>query len=358
MDHVQYLAQVVHFLKNDESTHAGILKYEIVNVSDLILSLKTAGVRCSRQKLETILDDLSILRSRNSHGSNRGGRPAKESSAPAEALCQCVYILVESKAGSLKVASATYVGYTTNPEHRLRQHNGEIKGGAKKTAFGGRQWKIAAVVYGFPNKKCALQFEYALQHPSSSAFFGNTKVIKAKSAKGRLHNLALLLRRKPFNRLDLSVQVSEDWVEDAVRESLAANIPGPGPVVGPIVLCGKFPPSKLACGDPHCCCCTNPESGSSGCAAAADVDVSSTCELCGLFVKSADALKCFASCNGRTHGCNVVAHVDCMADHFLEADGAAKKEMVPTRAPCPACHRALHWSSLVKHQKKQLAPIV
>ena len=200
---------------------------------------------------------------------------------------------------------------------------------------------------------------YALQHPSSSAFFGNTKVIKAKSAKGRLHNLALLLRRKPFNRLDLSVQVSEDWVEDAVRESLAANIPGPGPVVGPIVLCGKFPPSKLACGDPHCCCCcTNPESGSSGCAAAADVDVSSTCELCGLFVKSADALKCFASCNGRTHGCNVVAHVDCMADHFLEADGAAKKEMVPTRAPCPACHRALHWSSLVKHQKKQLAPIV
>ena len=159
MDHVQYLAQVVHFLKNDESTQAGILKYEIVNVSDLILSLKTAGVRCSRQKLETILDDLSILRSRNSHGSNRGGRPAKESSAPAEALCQCVYILVESKAGSLKVASATYVGYTTNPEHRLRQHNGEIKGGAKKTAFGGRQWKIAAVVYGFPNKKCALQFE-------------------------------------------------------------------------------------------------------------------------------------------------------------------------------------------------------
>jgi len=53
---------------------------------------------------------------------------------------------------------AVYVGMSSNPERRIRQHNREITGGAKKTAFG--DWKRVAQVTGFPDKRAALQFEY------------------------------------------------------------------------------------------------------------------------------------------------------------------------------------------------------
>jgi predicted GIY-YIG superfamily endonuclease len=51
----------------------------------------------------------------------------------------------------------TYVGYTMNLKRRLRQHNGEIAGGAKSTR--GAQWEVMFYVSGFPSKKIALSCE-------------------------------------------------------------------------------------------------------------------------------------------------------------------------------------------------------
>jgi len=67
-----------------------------------------------------------------------------------------VYILRE------KDGKRTYVGYTTNVERRIRQHNGEIKGGAKYTR--GRKWEIFGTIEGFPNKIIALQCEWRIKH--------------------------------------------------------------------------------------------------------------------------------------------------------------------------------------------------
>lgn len=53
----------------------------------------------------------------------------------------------------------TYIGATVNPDHRLRQHNGELVGGAKRTK--GHVWKRALYVSGFPDWRAALQFEWA-----------------------------------------------------------------------------------------------------------------------------------------------------------------------------------------------------
>ena len=58
----------------------------------------------------------------------------------------------------------TYVGATVNPTRRLRQHNREIKGGAKYTTRGKGRWRYVCVVYGFQTKVQALQFEWALHH--------------------------------------------------------------------------------------------------------------------------------------------------------------------------------------------------
>ena len=67
-----------------------------------------------------------------------------------------VYLL-QSTLGS------TYVGATINLDHRLRQHNKEIKGGAVATSIKvnqGETWTRACHVSGFPDWPAALQFEW------------------------------------------------------------------------------------------------------------------------------------------------------------------------------------------------------
>ena len=52
----------------------------------------------------------------------------------------------------------TYVGATVDPNRRLRQHNGEIGGGAKATK--GRAWRRRFLIGGFASEVPALQFEW------------------------------------------------------------------------------------------------------------------------------------------------------------------------------------------------------
>jgi len=67
-----------------------------------------------------------------------------------------VYLLVSTD-------NATYVGATVDLDHRLRQHNKEIKGGAHATSAKvakGETWTRACHVAGFPDWSAALQFEW------------------------------------------------------------------------------------------------------------------------------------------------------------------------------------------------------
>ena len=69
---------------------------------------------------------------------------------------QYVYLLVST-------SGATYVGATVDLDHRLRQHNKEIKGGAVATSIKvlrGETWHRHCYVSGFPTWQSALQFEW------------------------------------------------------------------------------------------------------------------------------------------------------------------------------------------------------
>jgi structure-specific endonuclease subunit SLX1 len=68
-----------------------------------------------------------------------------------------------------KCLGDTYIGFTDDPLRRLDQHNGKIKGGAKKTNKK-RPWNLVIVISNFPNKHLALQFEWAWQNPFLSKF--------------------------------------------------------------------------------------------------------------------------------------------------------------------------------------------
>ena len=73
-----------------------------------------------------------------------------------------VYLLVSSN-------NNTYVGATVDVDHRLRQHNGEIKGGAWATTNKvkqGEKWTRACYVSGFPDWRSALQFEWKWKYLS------------------------------------------------------------------------------------------------------------------------------------------------------------------------------------------------
>ena len=64
----------------------------------------------------------------------------------------------------LKCDNYTYNGCTNNFKRRIRQHNGEIKGGAKYTTGRGPGWRHICIVSGFHDKIQALQFEWAVKH--------------------------------------------------------------------------------------------------------------------------------------------------------------------------------------------------
>ncbi|BBG96447.1 Excinuclease ABC, C subunit [Prunus dulcis] len=52
----------------------------------------------------------------------------------------------------------TYVGVTTDFSRRLKQHNGELKGGAKASCAG-RPWICACLIHGFKDQSEACEFE-------------------------------------------------------------------------------------------------------------------------------------------------------------------------------------------------------
>lgn len=70
----------------------------------------------------------------------------------------------------------TYVGATTNPERRLRQHNGEIKGGAKNT-LDFRPWKMLRIVGPIDTQKEALKEERRIKRLRARRADGRDKTI-------------------------------------------------------------------------------------------------------------------------------------------------------------------------------------
>lgn len=63
----------------------------------------------------------------------------------------CVYLLT--------TGNRTYIGSTTDVRRRLRQHNGEIRGGARSTSRFAPNWQIACWISGFANRSEACRWE-------------------------------------------------------------------------------------------------------------------------------------------------------------------------------------------------------
>jgi len=84
-------------------------------------------------------------------------------------------------------SNSTYNGSTNNLIRRLRQHNGEIVGGAKATRGKG-PWVYIAIWEGFQSHKEALSCEWRIKHPI------NTRIRPSQynGVIGRIKSLNLL----------------------------------------------------------------------------------------------------------------------------------------------------------------------
>lgn len=134
--------------------------------------------------------------------------PPVEDAAEAEPYTgRPYYVYVLSSQGT----DRSYVGFTVNPKRRLRQHNGVIKGGAKRTKkHNGYRWSFACLVTGFTCKHDALAFEWALQHPYKSKRYRDAMNSELKGKRGlgargslkrRMLELHIMLRQHPELRI-------------------------------------------------------------------------------------------------------------------------------------------------------------
>jgi predicted GIY-YIG superfamily endonuclease len=94
--------------------------------------------------------------------------------------------------------NSTYIGYTVDPIRRLKQHNGELKGGAKRTTVSktnlGKTWDFLAIITSDDEKftkNLALSIEWNLKCPLGK----KKKDPKYNGINGKIHSIILVLSR-------------------------------------------------------------------------------------------------------------------------------------------------------------------
>lgn len=96
-----------------------------------------------------------------------------------------------------QVDKYTYIGYTSNFQRRLRQHNREIVGGAKHTEKH-YPFEVVCLVRGFATKHDALSFEWYLQHTTNK----NRRTVRIRPRENSIiNNLNSLLMHERWCEL-------------------------------------------------------------------------------------------------------------------------------------------------------------
>jgi len=109
--------------------------------------------------------------------------------------------------------NSTYIGATVDLNHRLRQHNCEIKGGAIATSRKvkkGESWKRVCYVENFPSWNSALQFEWAWKFYSRKL---SRKLLPIDRRKKALNKL-LSLEKSTSNAIpfaDWNIPINVIW---------------------------------------------------------------------------------------------------------------------------------------------------
>ena len=226
-----------------------------------------------------------------------------------------------------KYKGRTYIGFTVDPNRRIKQHNGGVdKGGAFKTSKRG-PWEMILTVHGFPNEISALRFEWAWQHPLKSRRLKHVVAKKKSSEKSVgfcFRVLTEMLRVGPWNRLPLTIR----WLKEEYKMDFD---PLKQPPIHMAIVYGPIPSWK------------KPKKSEKG--NTSEDELIPVCKICeSLIVVEDHILRCLHA------DCEMTAHIFCLAKTFLSESKQDANFCIPLEGDCPTCGQNLLWGELIRHQ--------
>ncbi|KAJ6249449.1 structure-specific endonuclease subunit slx1 [Anaeramoeba flamelloides] len=260
-----------------------------------------------------------------------------------------------------KFKNHIYIGYTVNPVRRFRQHNGLIKGGAKKTSVK-KPWDLVCVVFGFPNSTLALRFEWCWQNPY---FSKQLKKLQAEGMKGfgNLHLLSAkirvlheILNTTPWKRLPLTVTFMTTKYGDTILKC-----PAPPTHIERVFTTRQeffekfkkdyLPIQKYLAKNSKQQTKENKEKTSFGDQIEYSPNENWRNEKCFVCSKNFDfhlQKKIFVlTCEH----CQVMVHMKCLSTLFLKG---SPNKLLPTKGRCPRCGWEMLWGQLIRNYKMEL----
>ncbi|KAJ7690641.1 hypothetical protein B0H17DRAFT_1064274 [Mycena rosella] len=258
-------------------------------------------------------------------------------------------------------STATYIGSTPNPPKRIRQHNGELTQGAHKTRLR-RPWVMQMIVYGFPSKLAALQFEWAWQHAHISRHLrdanGKAMLRRANTVSSNIRTVRMMISVHPWSTWPLHIKLFTDAaVKGWKNADDKAMPPLPRGFTCAIELEGVDGKSGQV------------GSGRQGPISVDDAQFTSVhlakntallasnrrlaCSVCSRDVHnfSTDPLNTTLC---PTTGCTAVSHLSCLLDDFLSAQ-TIDTGMVPRGGQCRSCKTYVLWGDIVRAMYRRSA---
>uniref|UniRef100_A0A1I7YY19 Structure-specific endonuclease subunit SLX1 homolog n=1 Tax=Steinernema glaseri TaxID=37863 RepID=A0A1I7YY19_9BILA len=222
-----------------------------------------------------------------------------------------------------------YIGYTVDPNRRIRQHNGGAqKGGANKTDNRG-PWEMVCIVHGFPNSVSALRFEWAWQNPDKSRrlrALGLKKSPKESPFAFRLRIVCHMLNSEPWNRLALTFR----WLQPQFELPFPADVTPPSHMdvqYGLVEKASSIVPNALE-----------------------DYEMIRPCAICKKTIQTiTDLLRCPS-----LRACGSHFHVRCLAERAISESRESEKCVIPVSARCPRCSKNFRWGDVVRDQRNIL----
>ena len=263
-----------------------------------------------------------------------------------------VYLLQSHKA-SAHARHSYYIGKTTDPKRRKRQHNGLILGGAKRTCKASkRPWEMVVVVQGFPSVTAALQFEWQWQHPKRSKIIRDAvhalSPVRQTGVRRLLQILHAMLLSKLWRNYPLDILVCDEFCFDWFHKFAEPTLPDQMTAVfGTLDDCHMYAPT-LGLVETEC---TTPAQRTTKCALCSD---------------------CISANFAQCYHCLCRSHVTCLMANFIAtkrqphtasqakvahfgiapvrqtAESEETSSLLPPTGACHECGGQLDWARILK----------
>ncbi|KAK0378225.1 GIY-YIG catalytic domain-containing protein [Colletotrichum limetticola] len=258
--------------------------------------------------------------------------------------------------------ASLYIGSTPNPPRRLKQHNGEARGGAVRTSrLSLRPWEMVGLVSGFPGMVAALKFEWALTNPHLSLHIPSTSRITVSNGvkkNGRprrpraslssiLSNLQLLLGVPSFRRWPLTLHF---FAKDVHKAWVSSSAKSTEPLRNTLNIVTDFGPDPAASSDDvawgiHALPVdyTHMKPYIEKAQSIITFEREGSCVVCKEALPHGQGLH--AVCPNES--CEAVGHLSCWSRHMLHHE-EDREVVVPIQGRCPQCGGHIQWVDMMK----------